>query len=318
MPRTTRDGRATLVFLTAVVVLLGALALVAFGGNSTAPAATPAKPADLDALTIYVQNFDPAYVRGSVIRDDIPVWERAANGAFRRTWHTPKLHLVFVPRGKHVPRGAEVLQITANGPVDGAAAYHTQNAGRSAIVVYAGIDDAYGISLSVAATHEIFERLGDGTTANINQGWPVDYFTVSHGQFETPDYVQVPVGQLMINEVCDPVEAFHYVLKSKTGKAVWISDWVTPNYFNDHAETPDGVPQFDYLGLVQSPLEVLPGGYQALFVIDFQIIDPFGHPYLYTGWISLTNFARKADKAWLAGEHGKVIPFGNLKHRRSR
>jgi hypothetical protein len=172
------------------------------------------------------------------------------------------------------PAWREVLQITANGPVEGAAAYHTQNSGRAAIVVYAGIDDAYGVSLSVAATHEIFERLADGPTSMINQGWPVDNFTVSDGQFATRTWSRSRSGQLLINEVCDPVEAFHYVLKSATGKQVWISDWVTQNYFNDQATMPAGVPQFDFLGLVQSPLEVLPGGYQALYVIDLPVFAP--------------------------------------------
>ena len=269
---------------------------------------------DRNALTIYVQNFDPAFVRDSVIKDDIPAWEAAANGAFRRVWNTPKVRLVFVPRGHSAPRGAEVMQITANGPVDGAAAYHTQNIGRAAIVIYAGIDDAYGVSLSVAATHELFERLADGTTSIINQGWPVDSFTVNRGQFESPDSVAVPTGQLLINEVCDPVEEAHYVLHSPTGKPVWISDWVTQNYFNDHSTTPAGVPEYDYLGLVQSPLEVLPGGYQSMYVIDWLVTDG-DHTFNYTGWISLTNFSRKADRAWLAGDHGKVIPFSKLKHR---
>lgn len=282
-----------------LVVALGAYV----SGNTTA--STVESP----ALSIYVQNFDPAYVRDSVIRSDIPAWEAAANGAFRKVWNTPKVKLIFVPAGHPVPRGAEVMQITANGPVNGAAAYHTQNAGRAAIVVYAGIDDAYGVSLSVAATHELFERLADGTTANINQGWPVDNFTVSHGQFRNPDLVPVPVGQLLINEVCDPVEEAHYVLHDAQGHAVWISDWVTPDYFNDQANPVADVPEYDYLGLVQEPLEVLPGGYQSIYVID--IFLPNGDPY--TGWVSLTNFSKAADRAFLAGEKGKVIPFASMR-----
>ena len=258
-------------------------------------------------LTIYVQNFDPGFVRDSTLKSDIPVWEEAANGAFRKVWHTPKVKLVFVPRGKSVPRGAEVMQFTSNGPVNGAAAYHTQNNGRAAIVVYAGIDDAYGVSLSVAATHELFERLADATTANLNQGWPFPYFTVNHGQFTAPDLIPVPTGQLLINEVCDPVEEAHYVLKGK-----WISDWVTPNYFNDLVTMPAGVPEYDYLGLVQSPLEVLPGGYQSIYVIHYQMYTPDGVGFYYTGWLSLTNFTKTADKAWLAGDHGKVVPFSTL------
>lgn len=303
--------KAAVAIVVSFFVVIGLVALAAVvGSGGDGRAKTVRVPT---SLTIYVQNFDPAFVSDATVRDDIPAWEAAANGAFRRVWRTPKLRLVFVPRGRRVPRGAEVLQITANGPVEGAAAYHTQNIGRAAIVVYAGIDDAYGVSLSVAATHELFERLGDGPTSMINQGWPVDNFTVSHGQFQEPDFVPVPRGQLLINEVCDPVEDFHYVLRSRTGRPVWISDWVTPNYFNDHSTMPAGVPQFDFLGLVQSPLEVLPGGYQSLYVIDLKVFKPEGGYTLYTGWLSLTNFGRRADRAWLAGDHGRVVPFSRMR-----
>lgn len=307
----TRTDRTDRMFAVLAAAWLGFVCcLIAFGGSHT-KTVDVTKPAPA-GLTIYVQNFDPSFVSDATVKDDIPVWEQAANGAFRRTWHTPKLQLVFVARGHSAPRGAEVLQITANGPVDGAAAYHTQNDGRAAIVVYAGIDDAYGVSLSVAATHEIFERLADGTTSTINQGWPVDNFTVSHGQFQSPDFIPVPRGQLVLNEVCDPVEAFHYVLRAADGRQVWISDWVTQNYFNDENETPAGVGHFDFLGLTQAPLEVLPGGYQSLYVIDFPVYQPDGSTVIYTGWLSLTNFQRAADKAWLAGDRGKVVPFGRL------
>lgn len=288
--------------------MLAALATSVAALSSGSTAAKP-RTSEPPTLSIYVQNFDPSFVSNAVIRSDIPIWEAAANGAFRKVWNTPKVKLVFVSRGKSAPRGAEVLQFTANGPVQGAAAYHTQNDGRAAIVVYAGIDDAYGVSLSVAVTHELFERLADGTTANINQGWPVDNFTVSQGQFADPMMVPVPRGQLLINEVCDPVENAHYVLRNAEGGEVWISDWVTPNFFADRANMPPGVPEYDYLGLVQTPLEVLPGGYQSIYVIDFSL--PNGS--MYTGWLSLTNFRNAKDSAFIAGDRGKVVPFSRLK-----
>lgn len=299
-----------------VVGVLVAVALIVFVVFSSQTVVTKTVAYEPATLSIYVQNFDPAFVSDATLKDDIPAWEAAANGAFRQVWKTPKVRLIFVPAGQSVPRGAEVMQFTANGPVQGAAAYHTENDGRAAIVVYAGIDDAFGVSLSVAATHELFERLGDGTTSTIDQGWPVDNFTVSHGQFQNPDLIPVPTGQLLIREVCDPVEQAHYVLPSASGKPVWISDWVTQNYFNDQKTTPAGIPEYDYLGLVQAPLEVLPGGYQSIFVIDYPVWTPAGGSYLYTGWISLTNFSKPADRAFLSGEkHGKVVPFSRLAKR---
>ena len=66
------------------------------------------------------------------------------------------------------------------------------------------------------------------------------------------------------------------------------------------------------LALLASVFEVLPGGYQSIYVIHYQMYTPDGVGFYYTGWLSLTNFTRKADRAWLAGEHGKVIPFSRL------
>lgn len=261
--------RMLLSALVAGAVLLSALLLLFGGGKNSDP-----------ALTIYVRNFDPVHVSDRTIRADIPAWEVAANGVFRQVWHTPRVRIVLLAAGTQAPGGAIEADFTNRGPVKGALAYHTQNKGRPAIVVYAGADDYYGYSDSVSFTHEMFELLADEHTASINQGWPFPYLTLDQGQFGEPDILQTPPGQLLINEVCDPVEAFHY----SVGK-VWVSDWVTPNYFNDEQSMPDGVPTYDYMGLVQQPLTVLRGGYQSLFVVDYMTeTGP------YTGWVSVTNF----------------------------
>ncbi|HZU80061.1 MAG TPA: hypothetical protein VE991_09110, partial [Acidimicrobiales bacterium] len=139
----------------------------------------------------------------------------------------------------------------------------------------------------------------DEHTASINQGWPYPFVTFSGGQWGRSFLLPTPPGQLAANEVRDPVEEDYY-----WSDGVAISDWVTPNYFNDH-QTVSGGGTYDYMGLVQQPLEIRPGGYQAIYVIDY--ITPAGETY--TGWISLTNFRRQdpAQRGFLDDTGGKAI-----------
>ena len=275
-------------------------------GSRVAVHSSHVKAASTDALTVYIRNFDPAHVSDKTIRNAIPAWEQAANGRFRQVWHTPKVKLVLATK---VPAGAVEADFTNAGPIKGALAYHTQNKGRPAIVVYVGADDYYGYSDSVSFTHELFELLADEHTASINQGFPVDYITLDHGQFAPSERFRTPPGQLLINEVCDPVEAYHYSLKGRDGSPVFISDWVTQNYFNDEQAQPAGVGYFDAMGLVQQPVTLLPGGYQSLFVVKYRLWDGLRY-VLYTGWVSVTDFrhAPGRDPGGYMDDHdGKVI-----------
>lgn len=245
--------------------------------------------------TIYIRNLSPQFDSARNIRRDIPSWEAAANGAFRAVYHTPKVKLVYLG-GRRAPRHSIVAVFVSQGPVQGALAYHTQVNGEPQIVVYTGTADFYGYSNSVSFTHELFEMLGDEHTAAINQGWPFPYITLNEGQFGASITFPTPPGQLFINETADPVEAFSYPIRG-----VQISDWVTPNYFNDQQTMPPGVPTYDYMGLVQQPLEILRGGYQSIYVVDYQVPDG----QVITGWVSVTNFRHAGRDAagFLKGEH---------------
>lgn len=250
--------------------------------------------------TIYIRDLAPQFESPKAIERAIPGWERAANGDFSRVWHTPRVNLVYLGN-RPAPAGSVEADFVASGPVKGALAYHTQLNGEPRIVVYAGTGDYYGYSNGVSFTHELFELLADEHTASINQGWPFPYITFDHGQFGLPAILATPTGQLLINEVADPVEAYHYVVDG-----AWISDWVTPNYFNDEQTMPPGVPEYDHMGLVQQPLTLLRGGYQSLFVIGYP--DPLtGIPY--TGWVSVTNFrhAGKDPGGFMDDNDAKVV-----------
>ena len=285
---------AAVAVYAAVVASLFALG---FSGALNGPTKAPSTNGPVE--TIYVVNKAPQFMSAQVIQNDIPAWEAAANGAFRAVYHTPRVRIIY-NGNRPAPRGSIAAEFVSQGPVQGALAYHTQVNGEPQIVVYSGTGAYYGYSNSVSFTHELFELLGDEHTSAINQGWPFPYVTLNEGQFGRSLTFPTPTGQLFINETCDPVEAFAYRIDG-----VQISDWVTPNYFNDQQTMPAGVPTYDYMGLVQQPLEILRGGYQSIYVVDFPMLD--GQPY--TGWVSVTNFRHAGRDAagYMDDTKGRVL-----------
>lgn len=251
-----REGIGLIAAMVAVIgVALGGI--VAFQGSSTPPP---------KAETIYVQDNDSADWSRAAVKRDIPAWERAANGYFSKVWRSEKVDIKLLAPGQNAPKGSFVARIVKNGPVQGALAYHTVYRGVPSIVVYAGVGRFYGYSNSVSFTHELFEVLADPNISTINLGWPDP--TIYVGQ---KAHHIVGIGNFAwINEVCDPVEAYEY-----TDHGVQISDWVTPNWFNDQVKGP-----IDYLGVLKHPQQVARGGYAQFFYLG--------------GWFAVTNF-RKHD-----------------------
>lgn len=145
------------------------------------------------------------------------------------------------------------------GPIQGALAFHEVARGVPAIVVYAGTDDYYGYSNSVSFTHELFELLADPSISITNQGYPYDWFYVGKHQF--PQLA----GTIWSNEVADPVEKYAYRING-----VQISDFITPNWFNDHVNG-----GFDKLGVIQEPFQIAKGGYACFFTGDWNCIENF-------------------------------------------
>lgn len=196
------------------------------------------------AETIYVRNVAPQYISNRTITRDIPAWTDAMNKDVSPAWDTPQVRFVFIGR-KSAPEGAITATFVDKGPQKGALAYHTVTRGAPAIIIYAGTADYYGYSNSVSFTHEVEELLADPTTSIANQGWPYDYINVGSQRQSQLE------GTIWINEIADPVEAFHY-----ERQGVAISDFITPNWFNDEVNGP-----YDYMHLVQQPFTILKGGY---------------------------------------------------------
>ena len=221
------------------------------------------KPSHQAVQTIYVQNLAPQYISDATIKRDIPAWEKAVNDDFAPIWHSTQYRIVMGV----APKGAISATFVDKGPVQGALAYHTVSRGAPAIVIYAGTADYYHFDNSVSFTHELFELAADPTISITNQGWPYDWvYTVSKNFLSTHRYSQQE-GTIWANEVCDPVEAYSYLIDG-----VKISDFITPNWFND--EVSGG---YDFMQLVQQPFTVLWGGYAQFFNGRWNIVQNFRH-----------------------------------------
>jgi hypothetical protein len=239
-----------------------ALALVASAVGGAIFIPDPQAPTPAGTETIYVRNVAPLFISDAEIQKDIPAWEASANVDFAPVWHTAQVKLVFIGR-RSAPQGASTATFTSKGSVKNALAYHTVSRGAPAIVVYAGVADYYGYLNSVSFTHELFELLADHETSIANQGVPYAPVTVVGGR----SFFQPP-GTVWINEVCDPVEAFHY---ERDGVA--ISDFISPNWFNDEVNG-----SYDYMHLVQQPFTILKGGYAQFWTgLGWAVVQNFRH-----------------------------------------
>jgi hypothetical protein len=109
--------------------------------------------------------------------------------------------------------------------------------------VFAASDLKFGSSWSVTASHELLEMLAD---PNIN-------LTVFVQNANT-------TGTLYAYEVCDSCEddSFGYQINN-----ILVSDFVYPAWFESFRA--QGSTQFDRMNRIQSPLELLSGGYIGVF-----------------------------------------------------
>ena len=246
------------------VTALGLAVAVAIGNVAAqTKTVTVSKPGVVE--TVYVVNHATHYISDREIKADIPAWELAANRDFAPIWHTPQVRIVFKGREKP-PAGAIVAVFKSNGPIQGALAFHEVVRGNPAIVVYAGTGRYYGFDNSVSFTHELFEMLDDHPAGTIaNQGWPYPYMYVGEQQ------IRMTKGTVWSQEVSDAVEAYDYKLNG-----VRISDFVTPNWYNDHvAITRGGF--YDFLGVVQQPFSVVRGGYACFWTTTWTCVQDFRH-----------------------------------------
>ena len=231
-------------------------------------ASAPVRPSAAREM-VYIKNLAPRYYSDKAIRNAIPAWEKAANQDFAPIWHSPQVSIVLLRRHQSAPKGGIVAVFKQKGPIQGALAFHYVLRGVPSIVVYAGTDDYYGFNNSVSFTHELFEMLADHTISQTNQGYQYPFYYIGNAPYE-----QVP-GTVWANEVSDPVEKYSYRIGG-----VEISDFVTPNWYNDHV---DG--GYDFMGVVQQPFQIVQGGYACFVQVETSSIN--GLQY---GWNCVQNF----------------------------
>lgn len=164
---------------------------------------------------------------------------------FRPIWGTDA-ELTMVPQGTPPPTGTWWLVILDDSDQADALGYHDLTPDGLPIgKVFAASDLKAGTSWSVTASHELLEMLAD---PNIN-------LTVFVQNKNTS-------GTLYAYEVCDACEddSFGYQINN-----VLVSDFVYPAWFESFRA--QGSTQFDRMNKMQSPLELLSGGYIGVFSV---------------------------------------------------
>jgi hypothetical protein len=165
---------------------------------------------------------------------------------FRPAWGTDA-ELTMVPQGTPPPTGSWWLVILDDSDQAGALGYHDLTPDGLPIgKVFAASDLKAGTSWSVTASHELLEMLGD---PNIN-------LTVFVQDANT-------TGTLYAYEVCDACEddSLGYEIDD-----ILVSDFVYPSWFETFRVT--GSAQFDRMNKIQTPLQLLPGGYIGIFNVS--------------------------------------------------
>jgi len=140
------------------------------------------------------------------------------------------------PHDLHPDEWAIGLFATADQP--GALGYHDQTPnGKPLIKVFPLLDKKDGGELSVTISHEVCEALADPNGARASQ-WKD--------------------GKFWAYEVCDAVEETTYTIDG-----IHVSNFCLPPYFEPVSNL-TGL-KLDWMGLVKTPLSLLPGGYSQWF-----------------------------------------------------
>jgi hypothetical protein len=175
-----------------------------------------------------------AALQKQVTNDFGPVWGTAAQ-------------LSIVPKGTQPPSGNWWLVLLDDSDQANALGYHDLTTeGLPIGKVFAASDLKAGTSWTVTASHELLEMLGD---PNIN-------LTVFVENSNT-------AGILYAYEVCDACEddSLGYQIDN-----VLLSDFVYPSWFESFRT--EGSTQFDRMNKMQTPFQLLTGGYIGIFNVN--------------------------------------------------
>ncbi len=169
--------------------------------------------------------------------------QKQVTNDFGPVWGT-EAELSIVPKGTPPPSGTWWLVLLDDSDQANALGYHDLTTeGLPIGKVFAASDLKAGTSWTVTASHELLEMLGD---PNIN-------LTVFVQNNNT-------AGILYAYEVCDACEddSLGYQIDN-----VLLSDFVYPAWFESFRT--EGSTQFDRVNKIQTPLQLLAGGYIGIF-----------------------------------------------------
>jgi hypothetical protein len=185
-------------------------------------------------LHIAVINKSTA-ITNAEIEAMMPAFDRQLNRDLQSVWRVEPATFTFVQHGRKPRSGAWWLVFFDDSDQATDLAYHDlTNEGRPMSKVFVKTLYEDGASISVGATHEICEMAVDPWLNGVYQG---------------------PRNIFWSSEVCDPVEDDSYGYK--IGK-ILVTDFVLPTWFGRQFGAGR---QFDFMGHVSKPFEVLSGGY---------------------------------------------------------
>jgi len=209
------------------------------------------------------------------IQPVVDALQQQVTNDFRPAWGIDA-ELTFVPTGTTPATGTWWLTILDDSDQAGALGYHDLTPdGLPLGKVFAATDLKYGTNWSVTTSHELLEMLAD---PNIN-------LTV----FVQNDNTS---GTLYAYEVCDACETDNFGYKIGN---VLVSDFVYPAWFESFRK--QGSTQFDQTNSIQSPFQLLSGGYIGVY----NVTDG-------NGWTQLTAEKKPAE----------TLHRGNVGSRRER
>lgn len=172
--------------------------------------------------------------------------QKQVSNDFRPFWGVDA-ELTIVATGGNPPTGSWWLVLLDDSDQANALGYHDLTTeGLPMGKVFAASDLKAGTLWSVTASHELLEMLGD---PNIN-------LTVFVQNSNT-------AGVLYAYEVCDACEddSYGYPIDSVT-----VSDFVYPSWFESFRA--EGSTQFDRMNRIQTPFQLLTGGYIGVFNVN--------------------------------------------------
>ncbi len=197
-------------------------------------------------------NIKIAFTNESTVLSDaqvktaIPALQKQITKDFAPVWGV-EADLSFVPKSAPLPPKSWLIGVFDNSDQAGALGYHdlTED-GLPLAKVFAATDIQYKSAWTVTASHELLEMLVD-PDINLFAFWQNGLEIFFYGY-----------------EVCDACEAdeFGYEIDG-----VLVSDFVYPAWFE--AFRKKGSTQFDYQNKIQSPFELLKGGYISIFDVSY-------------------------------------------------